>query len=114
MRSNRTLRKLYRDYNHRYFAGKLPDIRVDFITPGEMKKYFGLNRATCAITCFKKDTYTPVSIYISRNYLKAWRYVRADLLHEMCHVSKPRADHGKVFQDEMLRIARKGAFEDAW
>jgi len=114
VQSNRTLKKLYREYNRKYFAGKLPGLPINFLTPGQMKKYFGVARATCAITCFKKGTYTPDSIYISMNQFKPWRYVRADLLHELCHVSKPRASHGKVFQDEMLRIAKLGAFEDAW
>ena len=108
MQSHPRLKKLYREYNKKYFGGKLPNLRVNFITPGGMKKYFGVGRATCAITCFKKGIFTPVSIYVSENRFKSWRYVKGDLLHEMCHVSKPRANHGKVFQDEMKRLAEVG------
>ena len=114
MRSHRTLKRLYNEYNRKYFSGKLPSIEINFITPGQMKKFFGLNRATCAVTCFKEGTTETVAIYISRNFLKCWRYVRADLLHECVHVAHPKADHGKVFQDEMKRLAMRGAFEDVW
>jgi SprT-like family protein len=109
--SHRTLKKLYREYNRRYFGGRLPDALVAFVTPAEMKRS-GLGKATCAVTCLNKKR--PPAIYISRNKFKTWGYIRADLLHEMCHVSKPRANHGKVFQDEMLRIAKLGAMNDVW
>lgn len=111
MRSNRALKKLFHTYNRRYFGGRLPDCYVHFTSPKDLEKN-GLGKATCAITFLKG--YQKPAIFISANKFKSWKYVKSDLLHEMCHVSKPRADHGKVFQDEMLRIARMGAFEDAW
>jgi len=32
----------------------------------------------------------------------------------MAHISKPRAEHGKVFQEEMKRLANAGAFQNVW
>ena len=114
MASHPTLRKLYREYNRKYFGNKLPKIHLDFVTPAQMKKFFGVGRACCAITCFKKGTTTPVAIYISQNRYKSWRYVKGDLLHELCHCARPRADHGPAFEEEMRRIAAMGAFKDIW
>jgi hypothetical protein len=111
VQSNRALKKLYKDYNRKYFGGKLPDCLVCFTTPQDLEKN-GLGKATCAVTFLKG--YGRPAIFISENKLKTWRYIKSDLLHEMCHVSKPRADHGKVFQDEMLRIAKLGAFAVVW
>ena len=111
MRSNRTLKRLYNEYNHRYFAGKLPDVQIEFVTPEEMKRS-GLAKHTCAVTCFNPG-FRP-AIFISRTKHKTWGYIRSDLIHEMCHISKPRANHGKVFQDEMKRLALMNAFQDIW
>jgi hypothetical protein len=114
VRSHPTLKRIYREYNRKYFGGRLPNVDINFISPGQMKKCFGLARATCAVTCFKKGTITPVAIYISKNKYKIWRYVRADLLHELVHVDRPRADHGPVFENEMKRLAAAGAFKGIW
>ena len=111
VRSNRALRKLYKYYNDKYFGGQLPDATVAFVTPSEMKRG-GLGKSTCAVTCFNPN-HRP-AIFISRNKLKTWGYIKSDLLHEMCHVARPRASHGKVFQDEMKRLARMNAFAEIW
>ncbi len=111
MQSNRALKKLFREYNRRFFGGKLPDCIVCFATPRSFEKN-GLGKATCAVTFMKG--YDRPAIFISANKLKGWRYIKSDLLHEMTHVSKPRAEHGKVFQDEMKRLANAGAFELIW
>lgn len=37
------------------------------------------------------------------------------LLHECCHIRLyPVLHHGKVFQEEMIRIAVRGAFKGLW
>lgn len=111
MRSNRALKRLFNTYNDKYFGGCLPDTLVVFVTPAEMKRS-GLGKSTCAVTCFNKNLRP--AIYISRNRYKTWGYIKGDLLHEMCHVSKPRANHGRVFQGEMKRLARMNAFAEIW
>lgn len=111
MQSNRALKKLYREYNRKYFGNRLPDVFIDFTTPRDLAKN-GLGKATCAVTFLKG--YSRPAIFISRNPLKTWRYVKSDLLHEMCHVARPRADHGQAFEEEMLRIAKMGAFKNIW
>jgi hypothetical protein len=111
VRSNRTLKRLYNEYNRKYFSGRLPDALVTFTTPAEMKRS-GLAKHTCAVTCFNPGLRP--AIFISRTKHKTWGYIKSDLLHECCHVARPRANHGKVFQQEMLRIAKLGAFRDIW
>jgi SprT-like family len=110
-RSHPHLQRLYRRYNRKYFGGRLPTIYIQFLAPGQFKKN-GLGRATCAVTCFEDGS--PVAIYISANRLKTWRYIKADLLHEMCHVAHPKAQHGPAFENEMKRLAAAGAFKGVW
>lgn len=109
MRSHSYLKCLYNLYNKRFFKDKLPhDTIVFFATKiGRVKS---LKRSACAITLMT----TPRIIVIQKSKSKSMRYAMSDLLHEMVHVSKPRAEHGKVFQDEMKRLAKEGAFEGVW
>lgn len=106
---NSYLKLLYNRCNRVYFGGKLPeDIVVGYGTTGQFRKH-RVKKGTCAFTA-----YNPLAIVIHRGANKSMTYIQADLLHEMCHVSKPRAGHGEVFQKEMLRIAKLGAFANVW
>ena len=105
------LQKLYRQYNKKYFGGKLPAIRINFVSPADMKKS-GLGRGTCAVTCFENGV--AVAVYISITRYKTWRYIKSDILHELCHIAHPKAEHGPVFENEMKRLASAGAFKGIW
>ncbi len=112
MRSNRTLKRLYRQYNKKFFNNNLPNIPVGFASPSDLLKA-GLGKKTCAVTLFDKGK--PTAIYIKRYKRKEWPYIKADLLHEMAHVALPfRVNHGPRFQEEMLRLAQAGAFKKIW
>lgn len=108
MRSNPWLKKLYRQYNKKYFGNKLPDIWVDF---GDARTWrqARLSKNTCAATFI--DNGKPIGILIRYYKFKGSAYTKADLLHELCHVAHPRAGHGKVFQDEIKRLVDEGAFK---
>lgn len=111
MRSNPTLKKLYKEYNRRFFAGKLPDICVRFGDAKAMKAA-GVPKGTCAVTLLNGSK--PYAIVIREYQHKGWGYIKSDLLHEMVHVARPRANHGKVFQNEMKRLAAANAFVGIW
>lgn len=100
--TDKDLKACYLRFNKKFFGGRLPkDLRVRF---KKMRKedlgytrYFGR---------------TPVVICINPG---PYQLVMGTLLHEMCHVNLPtRVQHGKEFQNEMLRIAKLGAFKDIW
>ena len=111
MRASSYLKGLYNIYNRRYFNGKLPeDTRLYFVP--KIGKSKSAEKSNCAVTYIYAEG--PPAILIQKTKFKSMRYVVSDLLHEMSHLSKPRADHGKVFQGEMKRLADLGAFKEVW
>ena len=111
MRASSYLKGLYNFYNAKYFNNELPKgTKLFFVY--KIGKSKSPEKSNCASTYFYADK--PPVILIQRTKVKSMRYVAADLLHELVHVAKPRADHGKVFQEEMLRLAKMGAFEQVW
>lgn len=47
--------------------------------------------------------------------LQRWtHYAEMDLLHEMCHLATKGNRHGRLWQREMLRLAKCGAFHNRW
>ena len=111
MRSHPYLKRLYRQYNRKYFGGQLPNICVRFGNAQAMKQA-GVPRGTLAATLLSNGK--PYAIVIRDYANKSWRYIKADLLHELVHVAHPRADHGPVFENEMKRLANLGAFKGVW
>ena len=109
--SSSYLKGLYNLYNYMYFRNKLPK-GTNLFFVSKIGKSKSIAKSACATTYFYADS--PPIILIQRSKAKSMRYVVADLLHEMCHLSKPRAGHGKVFQQEMKRLANAGAFQDVW
>ena len=106
------LKKLYNQYNKRYWAGKLPDLEVGYMTTAQVSRY-RIDKKTCAFTTFDDKVHTkPLAVIVILHEHKAIPHSKVDLLHEMCHVAKPRATHGKVFKQEVRRIAALGALDE--
>lgn len=101
------LQAWYHKFNDSYFRNQLPPIRIlrRKLAPlkGGYRRY--------GYTHFIGDD--PVVIVINS---ELWLEIALlTLLHEMCHVRLPRrVNHGKRFQAEMLRLAKKGAFTNLW
>lgn len=108
MRSNRALKKLYREYNRKFFGNTLPKIWLIFGQAREWKKA-RLGKTTCAATFFEGGK--PIGIAIRYYKHKGSQYCKTDLLHEMCHVARPRAGHGPAFKEEIRRLMLAGAFD---
>lgn len=99
---NADLRYWYWFYNRKYFKGRLPKARVKFkrIEPRDLGE------------CLLEDK----TIHIAKE-LKRWPCIaKSTLLHEMVHLSLSHSnqEHGRKFQKEMLRLAKKGAFKGLW
>jgi hypothetical protein len=104
-RSDRQLRRWYRNYNIRYFGGKLP-ATISLI-------YETTDR------CFGDCWLTPqgwfrIRVDPDRNFGRQSR--RFTLLHEMAHVNLWGFNHhhGPIFNAEMLRLANAGAMKGLW
>lgn len=111
MRASSYLKRLYNIYNKKYFRNKLPaQTKLYFVF--KIGKSKSPTKSNCAITYFYEDS-SPI-VVVQRTKAKSMRYVSADLLHEMAHIAHPRAEHGKVFQQEMKRLAKENAFHNIW
>ncbi len=112
--NNAYLKQLYNQYNKKFFYNSLPDIIVGYATTKQFKSN-RVKRGTCAFTSYNDKKHTlATAIVIHQHDKKSMAYIKADLIHEMVHVAFPRANHGKVFQEEMKRLAQAGAFEGIW
>lgn len=104
-RSDRQLRRWYRDYNRRHFGGKLPaDVAIVYET---VAGAFG--------DCLKMaDGWFRIRINPDLNIGRRSR--RFTLVHEMAHVKlwDRNQRHGPVFDAEMLRLANAGAMKGLW
>ena len=108
---NSYLKKLYNQYNKKYFGGKLPDIVVGWATTEQFVEH-RIAKRTCAFTSLDQEKPTrPTAIVIHRSENKSMLHVKTDLLHEMVHVAHMRADHGPVFKAEIRRLVNEGAYD---
>lgn len=119
MKASSYLAKLYNHYNREFFGDKLPYGVKLFYAPklDNVDTRDGKHRSTCAVTYFYKDA--PPKIVIRKTATSNMRHLASDLLHEMCHIAKPKADcedkdPRSVFQKEMKRLAKEGAFQNIW
>src|SRR5215471_17966417 len=88
------LRRLFREYNARYFGGRLPDYRLRSVE--------GITRLGEAGECNRRQRVIRILRSLddddSRNCL----------LHEMAHAATT-SGHGKRWKAEMIRLRRAGA-----
>lgn len=112
--SKKGLRKMYRDFNRKWFRNRLPkNIEVRFVDLPQPK---ALSHINFGLTHF--EAYKPVYIYIWSGLQRNHGETAMTLLHEMVHVSLPYTcnSHGPYsrFEKEMVRLAKAGAFNPYW
>jgi hypothetical protein len=109
VQSSPYLKRLYRQYNKKYFGGCLPKIWLIF---GQAREWRAskLGKTTCAATFFEDGV--PIGIAIRYYKNKSTNYFKTDLLHELIHVANPRASHGPAFKKELRRLMAAGAFDN--
>lgn len=95
------LERVYRQYNRKYFAGKLPQ------PPEIVLRWKRMN----ALIAYQEGDEIVVNSRF-RRWNSIWE---SALLHEMVHLELPAAVvHGKKFQDRMLQLAKAGAMKGLW
>jgi len=99
------LESLYAEYNKKYFGGQLPKIPVRWgkVDEGHAAEFL----------------HHPLEIVVHPTIKRCGldKYSKILLLHEMAHVKlrdRKIKDHGRVWVNEMKRLARIGAFDELW
>ena len=101
---------IYALVNARFFGGRLPKVRVYWMSDEEMEGALG---RTWLLPEGK------MKIELNDRYKKESRIWGFTLLHEMAHVEQfcthPRSTHhGRIWQGIMKRLANDGAFAYLW
>lgn len=102
--SNRSLRLVYNKWNAQYFQGQLPqDIQLLWEpVNGNAIAEFDMSKEPWVIRLDPSLRFSP----------SMWKMA---LLHEMVHTKlAPNRQHAKRFQDEMMALAKQGAFRSLW
>lgn len=123
MVGNKTLQRYYAEYNRRYFGNSLPKCKtvwadleklsegaVGHYRPVEYERFDGKRWHH-----YRTDHLIEIDPKL-RSMNTIWQ---STLLHEMAHLSvglrhKKVVSHGKIWQQEMLRLATAGAFKNLW
>ena len=117
MTSDKWLKSHYLTFNKRYFGNKLPlDAKVIWSRKTTRK------RAAQLLVWTKSLVDTEIALNPMMKKLGAECRALQSLLHEMCHLhlrvlGKPPSvytGHGRLFQNEMKRLANLGAFNRIW
>jgi hypothetical protein len=102
----------FNEFNRKYFGNKL----IGTVRVGWRKPFV---EGHAGETIPVKDEYILLLINPKLRRVGAQNYALSTLLHEMCHVKlwqqgKKVYTHGPLFQNEMKRLARIGAFNTIW
>jgi hypothetical protein len=114
------LQKCFDDFNFKYFNNRLHDVVIRWSKSKTLT--LGGEKIIGYCQC-SGDIFKPNEIVISKNLFirkSKWLY-KLILLHEMIHLDLFLSDkedennhHGPMFNREMLRLAKKGAFVGIW
>ena len=103
----------YRRFNKKYFSSKLPlAIPIKFV---EVPK-----NSFCGLTTMVAvDGLVLQAVYLDKALKDRDSLIKFSLLHEMVHVKQNPIStavdaHGQEFEDEMIRLACRGAFKGIW
>lgn len=111
--TEKQIQSAYRKYNKKFFDGKLSaDVPVKYVDMS------GTNHCGLS-TMFASDGLLLQVIYLDSRLKEFDLLMRFSLLHEMCHIklhpiSTEPDPHGLEFNDEMVRLAFRGAFKGIW
>lgn len=111
-KTNKYLKELYKTYNRRYFKSSLPEISIKWKQPKSR------NRAAEFYVYENESLEILINPVLRKNNMQL--FTMQTLLHEMCHVKLRKRDksiaegHGDIFQKEMKRLAKIGAFKNLW
>jgi len=111
----RNLERIYRTYNRKFFDGQLPhDTRIWFVSIDNEDARTCTHGVTLGVED-KETKHLSFEIFINPDTHIDRSQVRLTLLHEMAHIKNyPYMGHGKRFEEEMLRLALRGAMKGLW
>ena len=125
MKSHPKLKRLFLKYNRKYFDGRLPTDCVLLFTkrPDMMTTYFG-EFNPCVYSEGEDEILISNCVRNWPNTLKRtllhemvhyWLYIRPDVTYaDRRNAKEDDGKHGKRFNREMLRLAKRGAFHGIW
>lgn len=116
--SDKYLTDQYANLNHKFFFGMLPSCKVGWAT---RRKFSSMDCDPDQLGVTLENN-QGVGILIGDFQARWSALVKMVLLHEMVHVKLSqlpafkgkKQSHGRSFQREMNRLAKRGAFADAW
>jgi hypothetical protein len=111
----RNLERIYRTYNKKFFDGTLPaDTRVWWVRIKEADEKCCVHGVTLGLED-NETKHLSFEIFINPDTHVDKSQLRMTLLHEMAHVKLyPYLGHGKRFEEEMTRLALRGAMKGLW
>jgi len=110
------LKEAFLEYNSRYFRNSIPR-NTKVVWGEEDPNCIGYARRTHEEPVELKIWISPrCQMGVIKNLLT--RVTRGTLLHEMAHLKLwkkyPKENHGNIFNKEMKRLAKVGAFRNLW
>lgn len=98
------VQRWYRDYNRKYFGGKLPKhVKIHLTWDHEHRGWLEGKAPQFGV------------IHINPECGGHSGYARLTLLHEMVHLEQwPSGHHGERFQERMRALAAAGAMKGIW
>lgn len=109
-----TIRQLhgwYKRYNKKYFDGRLPaEIAMSYEDMSASP-----NGGLC--TTYSEPGLLIHTIHLDKRFQDCDQLVKFFLIHEMAHMAaypNEKAAHDQAFQDEMIKLAFRGALKDLW
>lgn len=110
------LEETYHIFRSRYFPGRKDNVEVRWVKMNTLLGKFFLYRTSQGLRPKKGDEHCCIQINPCIKFSRClWQMT---LLHEMVHWKLHGKDkgsyHGHLFQNEMKKLAAKGAFNNLW
>src|SRR3990167_935934 len=106
-----TPRQLFNKLNRRYFNNRIPKPgAVAFVEKRRLPRAHAQTHF-----CHHGSRVKEVAYIHIRDTCLCEKCVTRYMLHEMVHLKNPHNNgHGKWFEDEMLKLVRRGAYRRIW
>lgn len=106
------LQAVYRQYNKKWFDSRLPaDVAMSFEDMSASDK-----AGLC--TTYHETGSPPIhTLHFDKAFQAYDQLLKFFLIHEMAHVAaypNEKAAHDQAFQDEMIKLAFRGALRELW
>lgn len=105
------LHNTYKRFNKKWFDGRLPaEIAMSFEDMSQTP-----NGGLC--TTYSEPGLLIHTIHLDKQFQNCDKLLELFLIHEMAHMAahpNEKVPHDQAFQDEMIRLAFRGALKELW